>query len=158
MDYKQGQKFSDLAQEICLKLLKKESLNKEEKVQMISAAEAQVFLLSKVAGGMHLARAHWLAARCFYRINEASITFLHAQFCEFLTKSSSERSLLDEAVSLDILGRSLILKGQENDGQRCLEDSLKVVEKMQDASDVKYFREYLHEVSTGLSEKGVMKP
>ncbi len=147
MDYKQGRKFADIAKESCLNLLKKEMLNKEEKVQLVSAGQAQIFLLGKVGGGLALAKAHWLAARCYLRLNEANLAFLHAQYCEFLTKSSSERSLLDEVFSLDILGRSMIKKGQAEEGQRCIEDSMKILDKISSASELAYYREYLNEVS-----------
>lgn len=147
MDYKQGRKFSEAALDCCQQLLKKENLNKEDKMLLISSAETHVFLLTKIAGGMHLARAHWLAARCFYKIKEGNLAFFHAQFCEFITKSSSDRSLLDEAYSLDMLGRSLQLKGQASEGQKCLDDAIRIVDKIDDATIVRSFKEYLAEVS-----------
>lgn len=144
MDYFGLKKMSDQARNQAEKIFISDLPTKEEKLLMISAIEASIYLLGKQAPAIHLARQHFLAAKCFLKIQEYTMASAHAQYCEFLTKSSPDRSVIDEIYSLDILGRCLYLRGQKEKGIESITHAVALIEKVEFAGEVNAFKSYLN--------------
>jgi hypothetical protein len=143
MDTISAKKASDQAKNIAEKIFHSPEPTREERLQMITASEAAIYLLGKQAPAIHLARLHCLAAKCFLRIQEYNLASWHAQLCEFLTKSAVDREIIDEVYSLDVMGRALFMRGQVEKGQASLKQAMALLDRVSTPAELNQYRQYL---------------
>lgn len=143
MDYRETKKLADEARELALKLLQQPKLGKEEEAQMVTAAQASVFLWSKAGTPLQTARAHWLACRVLCHLQEAKLAFLHAQLCDFNTKKAGDRRDYDEAYAMEALARASALKGDLEAAQRLKKEAEELGQKIRDPQEKQIFQQHL---------------
>lgn len=143
MDYREGKKFADAAQELAHKLLAQEKITKEEEAQLMTAAQAAVFIWSKVGTPLQVARAHWLASQALCRAGEGKLAYLHAQLCDFKVKQSNDRKDYDEAFAIEALSRSYACKGDNELGLKMKRVAKELGQKIKDPQDREAFHKQL---------------
>ncbi|MEZ0390675.1 MAG: hypothetical protein ACAH59_00565 [Pseudobdellovibrionaceae bacterium] len=141
MDYREGKKLADEARELALRLMAQEKLSREEESQMMTAAQALVFISSRVATPLQMARAHWLASRVSCRLNEARFAVLHAQLCDFHTKQSNERNDSDTAYAIEALARASACKGDQENAKRLYMEAFQLGQKIRDSLERDQFQQ-----------------
>jgi hypothetical protein len=145
MDYREIKKIADEARDLAFKLLQQEKLSKEEESQMITAAQAAVFIWSKAGTSLQIARAHWLTSRIFCRFAEGRLALLHAQLCDFHTKMAKDKRDFDEAFAIESLARAAALKGDLETASRLKSEAKVLGEKIRDPEEKKIFEQVFHD-------------
>ncbi len=143
MDSLTAKKASDQAKITAEKLFLADETSKDEKLQMLTAIEAAIFLLGRQAAPIQIARLHCLAAKCFLKAQEYGMALWHAQLGEFQTKAAADRRLIDEIFSLDVLGRSQYLRGQTEKSKASLNHANSLLEKLEVSSEIEQYRNYI---------------
>jgi hypothetical protein len=147
MDYREGKKLADEAREITLKFQNQDRLSKEEEGQMVTAAQAAVFIWTRVGTPLQVARAHWLAARAFCILMEPKFASLHAQLCDFFTKQAGDRKDFDDAYAMEILARTALLRGDMEGAKRLLQEAQALGQKIRDPQEKVEFEKKLRALS-----------
>lgn len=147
MDYREGKKLADEARETSLRLLAQARLSKEEEAQMITAAQACVFLWSRAGTPLQVARAHWLVSRAFCKLEDGKFALLHAQMCDFYTKQARDRRDFDEAYAIEALARAAALRGDVENGLRLKREAVALGKKIRDPQDQLTFEQLFFSTS-----------
>lgn len=158
MDSLTAKKASDQAKILAEKLFLSAETSKEEKLQMLTAIEAAIFLLGRQAPPIQIARLHCLAAKCFLKVQEYGMALWHAQLSEFQTKSAPDRRLIDEIFSLDVLGRSQYLRGQMEKSKDSLNHANSLLEKLEVSAEIEHYRKYIQVLETAGLPMANMEP
>ncbi len=143
MDYKEGKKLADEAWDLALKLFNTEKLSKDEESQMMTAAQACIFIWSRVGTSLQIARSHALASKIFCRMSEAKLALMHAQLCDFHTKKAGDRRDFDEAYAVEALARAQALKGDLESALRLRMQAKELGMKIRDAEERSAFENQL---------------
>jgi hypothetical protein len=147
MDYREGKKLAEDARELTLKLQAQAKLTREEESQMITAAQACVFIWARSGTPLQVARAHWMASRAFCKLEDAKFALLHAQMCDFYTKQARDRRDFDEAFAMESLARAAALKGDIENALRLKKEAKAIGLKIRDPQDKLNFETHFFSLS-----------
>ncbi|PIS10902.1 MAG: hypothetical protein COT73_06795 [Bdellovibrio sp. CG10_big_fil_rev_8_21_14_0_10_47_8] len=147
MDYREAKKWAEEAQALTDKLLKKSVLTKEETAQMVTAAQAQVYIWSRAGTPLLTARAHRLACKVFCHLNETKMASMHAQLSDYFLKQAGDRRVVDEALGLVAFARVSAQKGERDLSSKFKAEALQVCEQIKDPQEKQQVEEELQGLS-----------
>ncbi len=119
--------------------LQKTELDQAEKIQMLTAAYASLYLWARCGTTLHLARAHWLIQRVACVLQEKNLALRHAELCEAYTNQSADKKDFDQAYVFEAFARAYALNENLELAEKFKIQAQQAGEKIADPEDKKIF-------------------
>lgn len=152
MDFRETKKLADEARETALRLCSAGKITREEEAQMVTCAQACVFLWSKAGTNLQVARSHWLVSRVFVRLGESRLAQLHAQLCDINTKKAADRKDFDDAYAVEALARVAALKNDVIQARKLKDEAIEAAKSIRDLQEREIFLSHLASGPWGVLE------